>query len=86
MATGLVHHWEDVYVPRPTQCLMDPNSLQAIMADIRDPALVDLPGLVPSFLFLIFGCILSAMVLLAELINKAKLWQFIPLFRPLPST
>lgn len=86
MATGLVDHWADVYVPRPTQCLVDPNSLQAIMADIRNPALVGLPGLVPAFLFLLFGCILSAMVLLAELITKLKLWRFFPIFRSLPSS
>ncbi len=84
MATGLLGHWKDVYVQSPTQCLIDPSSRQAILAGIRNPALVDLHALRPAFLFLLFGFVLAIMVLLAEWINKVKLWELIPIFRSLP--
>ena len=81
METGLVNHWEDIYLPKPIQCMTDPSSRQAIMADIRNPALVDLVGLVPAFAFLLIGCIFAFVVLLTEWIRKYQLWRLFPLFR-----
>ena len=85
MEAGLVEHWTELYLPVPIQCIVDPNSRQAKMADIRHPALVNLQGLVPAFLFLLFGFILAFIALLAEWINKLKLWQFLILCRSLPT-
>jgi len=81
METGLVDHWKEMYLPTPIQCLRDPSSLQAKMADIRNPALVDLHGLVPAFLFLLFGFILAFLALIIEWITKRDLWKRILLFR-----
>ena len=81
MEAGLVGHWKEIHLPTPIQCMVDPSSRQAKMADIRNPALVDLQGLVPSFLFLLFGFILALVALIAEWIRNLKLWKSIPFFR-----
>ena len=77
METGLVDHWQEMYLPTPIQCMVDPSSRQAKLADIRNPALVDLQGLVPTFLFLLFGFILAFIALLSEWIKKLKLWKVV---------
>ncbi len=72
---GLVDHWFDMYLPKPVQCMIDPSSRQARMADIRNPALVNLRGLIPAFIFLLFGFILALVALLTEWIIMAQLWK-----------
>ena len=74
METGLVDYWKKIYLPTPIQCMVDPSSRQAKMTDIRHPALVDLHGLVPAFLFLLFGFTLAFIALLVEWIIKLQLW------------
>jgi len=74
MGAGLVDYWKKIYLPTPTQCMVDPSSRQAKMADIRHPALVELQGLVPAFLFLLFGFILALIALLVEWIIKLQRW------------
>jgi len=80
MEVGLIAHWEEIYLPKPVQCMVDPSSRQAKLADIRNPALVNLLGLAPAFLFLLFGFILALIALLAEWIKKLQLWKFINFF------
>jgi len=76
--TGLVDHWYEMYLPTPVQCMVDPSSRQAKLSDIRNPALVNLRGFVPAFLFLVFGFILASMALLTEWITKFQLCKCIP--------
>jgi len=54
--------------------MVDPSSSQSKLADIRNPALVNLHGLVPAFVFLVIGFILALMALLAEWMKKVELW------------
>jgi len=75
--TGLIDRWEKVYLPIPIQCLVDPSSRQAKLAEIRNPALVNLHGFVPAFLFLVFGFILAFIALSAEWVVKLQLWKFL---------
>jgi len=82
LETGLVNYWVEMYLPKPVQCLVDRSSRQAILADIRNPALVNLHGLAPAFLFLLFGLILASMALLTEWMTT---FQFSTLFIPLLS-
>ncbi len=70
-----------MYTPDPVQCMVDPSSRQAILADIRNPALVNLQGLVPAFLFLLFGFILASMALFTEWLTTLQLWKCIQLLR-----
>jgi len=70
---GLIDYWQKIYLPQPTQCMVDLSSRQAKMADIRNPALVDLHSLIPAFLFLLFGLILAFIALLAEWIIQNML-------------
>ena len=79
METGLVYHWQDIYAPKPVQCMVDPSSRQAKLADIQNPALVNLHGLVPAFLFLLFGYIIASVVLLTEWATMLQLWKCIQL-------
>jgi len=81
LETGLVDHWQKLYLPTPIQCMVDPSSRQAKLADIRNPALVDLNDLVPAFLFLLFGFILAFVALIIEWITKRDLWKLMPFFR-----
>lgn len=46
--------------------MVDPSSRQYKLADIRNPTLVNLRGLVPAFLFLLFGFILALVALLSN--------------------
>ena len=65
--------------------MVDPSSLQAMLADIRNPALVNLQGLVPAFVFLFIGFIIASMALLAEWIKKLQIWKYLPFIgSPLP--
>ena len=66
LETGLVDHWFEMYFPNPVQCMVDPSSRQAKLTDIRNPILVNLHGLVPAFLLLLFGFAIALMALLAE--------------------
>ena len=68
--TGLADRWVEMYLLTPFQCMVDPSSRQAKLADIRNPALVFLRGLVPASLFLLFGFILALIVLLSEWIRS----------------
>ena len=77
MVTGFVGHWKDIYLPKPIQCMTDLNSRQAMLADLRNPALVNLHGLVLAFLFLSFGFIIVLMVLFTEWIIKLKFWKLL---------
>ena len=77
--TGLVDHWYEMYLPKPVQCMIDPSSRQAKLADIRNPALVNLQGFVPAFLFLLFGFTIASVALSKEWITKLQLWKCIPL-------
>jgi len=72
--TGLIGHWEKIYFPAPVQCMVDPSSRQAKLADVRNPVLVNLRGLFPAFLFLLFGFSLAFIALVAEWIKKT--WKF----------
>lgn len=74
METGLVDYWHEMYFQKPMQCMVDPSSRRAKLADIRNPALVDLQRLVPAFLYLQFGFILAIIALSAEMgIKKGKI-------------
>ena len=79
--TGLVDHWFEMYLPNPVQCMVDPSSRQAKLSNIRNPALVNLHGLVPAFLYLLFGFILASIALFTEWVTILKLWKCIPLSR-----
>ena len=81
METGLVDHWMETFLPKPSQCLVDSSSRQAMMNDIRNPALVDLVGLVSAFVCLLFGSIVSFIVFLAECVKKHQLWISLTFFR-----
>jgi len=73
LEAGLVDHWKEIYLPTPIQCMIDPSSRQAKLADIHNPTLVNLHGLAPAFSFLLCGFLLAFMALLAECINSFKL-------------
>jgi len=77
LETGLVDHWKAMYLPNPVQCMVDPSSRQAKLADIRNPALVNLKGLVPAFIFLLFGFLLASMALFTEWMTKLQIWKCI---------
>ena len=79
MGAGLVDYWKKIYLPTPIQCMVDPSSRQAKLADIRNPALVNLQGFVPAFLFLLFGFTIASVALSKEWITKLQLWKCIPL-------
>ena len=83
LETGLIDHWKEMYSSKPVQCMVDPSSRQAKLTDVRNPALVNLHGLIPAFIFLLFGFILASMALLTEWIAKLQLWKCIPPFRSL---
>ena len=68
--TGLVDHWREFYLPKPVQCMVDPTSRQAMMADIANPTFVDLKGLVSAFTCLLFGIIIALVAFLREWIQK----------------
>ena len=76
---GLVDHWYEMYLPKPVQCMVDPSSRQAKMANIKNPALVNLHGLAPAFLFLLFGFILASVAIFIEWIQMLQPWKSIPL-------
>ena len=78
MVTGFVGHWKDIYLPKPIQCMTDLNSRQAMLADIRNPTLVDLDGLVPAFEFLFIGLLIASLVLLGEWVKKFQVCRFLP--------
>ena len=86
MEAGLVDHWKDIYLPKPVQCMVDPSSRQSKLADIRNPALVNLRGLFPAFVFLLIGVTLALTTRLVEWIKKLQLWQFMPYISPSHNT
>jgi len=49
--------------------MVDPSSRQAKLTDIRNPILVNLHGLVPAFLLLLFGFAIALMALLTEFVS-----------------
>lgn len=82
METGLVGYWKNMYLPRPYQCMVDPSSRQAMLDDIRNPALVDLHGLFPTFVFLFIGFFLALIALSGEWIKKLGIMRnMLPFFR-----
>ncbi len=74
--TGLADRWVDMYLLTPFQCMVDPSSRQAKLADIRNPALVFLLGLVPASLFLLFGFILACNCSIIRMDQKLMHRQF----------
>jgi len=75
LETGHVEHWKAMYTPNPMQCMVDPSSRQAKLSDIRNPALVNLHGLVPAVIFLIFGFILASITLFIEWMITLQIWK-----------
>lgn len=71
--TGLVDFWKNIYLPKPYHCMIDLSSRRAMLDDIRNPALVDLYGLFPAFVFLLFGLLLALVALLGEWIKNLRL-------------
>ena len=80
METGLVDHWMETFLPKPSQCLVDSSSRQAMLDDIRNPALVDLDGLVSAFVCLLFGSILSFIVFLTECVKAHQFYKSLIFF------
>jgi len=81
METGLVDHWMKIFLPKPSQCLVDSSSRQTMLDDIRNPALVDFEGLVSSFVCLLLGSIVSFVVFLTECVKTSQIYKSLKFFR-----
>ena len=67
---GLVNLWLNRFRPMPSQCMTDPTDRKEIMAQIRNPSLVNLKILYSAFLYLILGFTLSFIALSIEWVRK----------------
>ena len=70
---GILHYWSDKFQPKPRKCLEMAKSEN----DPRNPAQISITNLTIAFGLLLFGLILSSIVLMCEkclfiMLSKSK--------------